>query len=73
MLKNQLILTAISGAVLSCVVTLAQEPAVNVDKKGHPNLAQAQQLIAEANHYIVEAQKINKNDMQLHARRRGSC
>lgn len=69
MTKKMQILPAIFGAVLFCGVTLAQEPAVNIDKKDHPNLAQAQELVAQANRYIVEAQKDNKNDMQLHAQK----
>ena len=59
--------TAILTAVLFCGVTLAQEPVVNIDKKRHPNLAEAQRLVVEANHYISEAQKDNKYDMQGHA------
>ena len=59
--------TAILIAVLFCGVTLAQEPVVNIDKKIHPNLAEAQRLVAEANHYVAEAQKDNRYDMKGHA------
>jgi hypothetical protein len=61
------VLTAILAAMLFCGVTLAQEPVVNIDKSKHPNLAEAQHLLSEANRYIVEAQKDNKYDMQGHA------
>jgi F0F1-type ATP synthase membrane subunit b/b' len=59
--------TAILIAVLFCGVSLAQEPVVNIDKKIHPNLAEAQRLVAEANHYVAEAQKDNRYDMKGHA------
>jgi hypothetical protein len=59
--------TAILGAVLLRGVTLAQEPVVDIDKGKHPNLAQAQQLVAQANHYVAEAQKANNYDMKGHA------
>lgn len=35
----------------------------------HPNLAQAQRLVTQANHYLEEAQKDNRYDMQGHAER----
>lgn len=53
--------------LLFCGITFAQEPVVNVDKNVHPNLAQAQQLISQANQYIVAAQKDNRWDMKDHA------
>jgi hypothetical protein len=58
---------AISGAMLFCGLILAQEPAVDINPKVHPNLAQAQRLVVEANHYVAEAQKDNRYDMQGHA------
>ena len=61
------VFTAILSAVLFCGVTLAQEPVVNIDKKIHPNLAEAQRLVVEANHYVAEAQKDNRYDMKGHA------
>ena len=59
--------TALLGAVLFCGLTLAQEPVVNIDKKIHPNLAEAQRLVVQANRYIIEAQKANNYDMKDHA------
>jgi ABC-type lipoprotein export system ATPase subunit len=56
------------AAVLLCgVVILAQEPVQNVDPKRHPNLAEAQHHIAEANRLIIVAQKENHLDMHGHA------
>lgn len=55
-------------AVLFCgVVIFAQEPVQNVDAARHPNLAEAQHLIAEANQRLVAAQRDNHDDMHGHA------
>jgi len=54
-------------AVLLCGATLAQEPVVDINKSVHPNLAEAQRLIVEANRYIALAQKDNRYDMKGHA------
>jgi len=59
--------TALLGAVLFCGLTLAQEPVVNIDKKIHPNLGEAQRLVAEASHYIDIAQGDRQVDMRGHA------
>ena len=59
--------TAILSVLLFCVVIAAQEPIVDIDKNRHPNLAEAQRLVVEANHYIAEAQKDNRYDMKGHA------
>jgi hypothetical protein len=61
------LLTAILSAVLFCGLTLAQEPVEDIDKTHHPELAEAQHLVVEANHRIAEAQKDNKYDMKGHA------
>jgi hypothetical protein len=53
--------------IFTSVMTVAQEPVQNIDKDKHPNLATAQKLIAEANSYIVTAQKDNKYDMKGNA------
>lgn len=53
--------------MLFCAVVLAQEPAVDIDKRVHPNLAEAQRLVVEANHFVAEAQKDNRYDMKGHA------
>ena len=61
------VFTAILSAALFCGVALAQEPTVNIDSKRHPNLAEAQRLLVEANHKITQAQTDNKRDMKGHA------
>ena len=56
------------AAMLLCgVVILAQEPVQNVDPKRHPNLAEAQHHIAEANRLLIAAQRDNHEDMHGHA------
>lgn len=61
------LLTAICTTVLFCVVTMAQEPVVNVDPHRHPNLAEAQRLMVKANEAIATAQRDNRYDMHGHA------
>ena len=60
---------AILSILMFCGVILSQEPVVNVDPARHPNIYQAQQLVAQANHYIVIAQKDNRYDMHGHAKK----
>ncbi len=67
MTKNNHAFAAILGMVLLGGISLAQEPVVNVDKNLHPNLAEAQRLVLEADHYIAKSQTANKYDMQGHA------
>jgi hypothetical protein len=67
MKKNLMINTIFSVALFCSGVTLAQAPVQNIDKNKHPNLAQAQTLVVEANNYIVNAQKDNRYDMHGHA------
>jgi len=63
LLKN----AAVTLALLCGTVIVAQEPVVNVDKGRHPNIAEAQRLVAQANNYIATAQKDNRYDMHNHA------
>jgi hypothetical protein len=65
--KSKLINTALSIALLCIGVMLAQDPSLNVDKNKHPNLAEAERLVIQANHYIVNAQQDNRYDMHGHA------
>ena len=58
---------ALLGAVLFCGMTLAQEPVENVDRRVHPNLGEAQHLIAEASQRINVAISDKKVHMQGHA------
>lgn len=69
MTKRMKFLTAIWSMVLFSVVTLAQEPVVNVDPHRHPNIAEAQRLMVKANESIVAAQKDNRYDMHGHCTR----
>jgi len=65
--KRIKLFTAVLTTFLFCGLTLAQEPAVNVNAKVHPNLAEAQKHLVQANQYIAAAQKDNKFDMKGHA------
>jgi len=67
MTRKMGVFTAILSAVLFCGVTLAQEPVLDIDKGKHPNLAEAQRLVVQANHAIATAQKDNRYDMKGHA------
>ena len=68
MRKRKLLISTILGATFfCCALTLAQEPVQDIDRKVHPNLAEAQNHVAQANKYITIAQKDNKYDMQGHA------
>jgi hypothetical protein len=66
MTKNIRVFTALT-ALLFCTATLAQEPVLDIDKRVHPNLAEAQRLVVDANRYVAAAQKDNKYDMKGHA------
>jgi hypothetical protein len=67
MITNKLKFALIVTAMLFCGATLAQEPVVDIDAKLHPNLAEAQRHVVEANRLVATAQKDNKDDMQGHA------
>lgn len=57
------------AAMLLCGVTLAQEPVQDINPRNHPNLANAQKHVVEANQEISDAQKDNRYDMRGHAER----
>ena len=69
MSKQARVLAAILVTVLFCGITLAQEPVVNISPKLHPNLSQAQRLVAQANRYIEKAQRATHSEMGGHAER----
>ena len=50
-------------------VALAREPARNVSKERHPNLAASQRLIAQAFDRLEAAQKANEYDLDGHAQK----
>jgi len=65
--KRLLINTILTAALLCGSVTLAQEPAQNINKGAHPHMAEAQRLVVGAYHEIEIAQRANKYDMHGHA------
>lgn len=67
MTKRSLVFPAMLMAVLLGGATLAQEPVIDISPKIHPNLAEAQHHVVEANRAIATAQKANKYDMKGHA------
>lgn len=67
MTKKVHVCTAVLTMMLFCGITLAQQPVLDISPKVHPNLAEAQRLVVEANKYIEKAQAVNKGDMQGHA------
>jgi len=67
MTKKMQTLGAIFTALLFCCITIAQEPAMDIDAKIHPELAAAQRHVVEANQAILAAQKANRYDMRGHA------
>jgi hypothetical protein len=66
--KMRKVTAALSALAFGLILT-AQEPVVDIDKKIHPNLAEAQRLVVEANHYVELAQRDNRYDMKGHAER----
>lgn len=67
-MKNTNPMKGVAIAILLCSsAVLAQDPVQNVDARLHPNIAQAQKLVAEAYRYLEHAQKENGYDMQGHA------
>jgi hypothetical protein len=65
--KGVLVNTMLSAALFCTCMMVAQEPVQNIDGSRHPNLAEAQHLIAKANGFITNAQKDNRYDMHGHA------
>ena len=67
--KSLLINTILSAAFFCSGVTLAQEPVQDIDRKLHPNMAEAQHHVVEASNYVLAAQKDNRYDMHGHAQK----
>ncbi|HXX15517.1 MAG TPA: hypothetical protein VEJ47_11495 [Candidatus Eremiobacteraceae bacterium] len=65
--RSLLISTILSVVLLFCCVISAQTPVQDIDKKVHPNLAEAQLHVVYANNAIANAQKDNTYDMKGHA------
>jgi hypothetical protein len=49
-------LTAILSVLVFCIVIVAQEPVVDIDRNRHPDLAEAQRLVVEANRSVAQAE-----------------
>jgi hypothetical protein len=60
-------ISAVLCVLAFCALTVGQDPVVDIDKNVHPNLAEAQRLVVDANHYVALAQKDNRYDMRGHA------
>jgi len=68
MTKKGVLINAMFSAALFCTcVMVAQDPVQNIERSRHPNLAEAQHLVAQANGFIAAAQKDNRYDMHGHA------
>ena len=67
MTKRNLVSRALLSTALFSILMYAQDPMVDIDPKIHPHLAEAQRLVAQANHEVAEAQKDNHYDMKGHA------
>ena len=59
--------TAVLGVLLMIGVVAMGQPATNVSKGKHPNLAAAQRLSLQAFEKITAAQQANEFDMSGHA------
>jgi len=69
MKRKAFVYPALLAAILLCGVGLAQEPVQDINSQLHPNLAEAQKHVVEANRAITGAQKDNRYDMKGHAER----
>jgi hypothetical protein len=70
MTKKGVLINAMFSAALFCTcVMVAQDPVQNIERSRHPNLAEAQHLVAQANGFIAAAQKDNRYDMHGHAQK----
>jgi len=49
--------TAVLSVLLFCIVIAAQEPVVDIDGNRHPDLAEAQRLVVDANHHVAQAEQ----------------
>ena len=60
-------------AIAACLslsgLAFAQKPARNVSAAKHPNLAAAQQLVAQAHQKVTAAQNANEFDLGGHAKK----
>lgn len=67
--KSLYLAGALAVGLMFIGVTLAQRPQVTIDPARHPNLAEAQQHIAQAYEKIEVAQQANNSQLGGHADR----
>ena len=68
-MKRGILSLMVGMLMLSGTAALAEEPALNVSKSLHPNIAAAQRLSRQAYNKISAAQKANEFDMDGHAQK----
>jgi predicted metal-dependent phosphoesterase TrpH len=67
-MSKKTILTSMAASLLFIGgIAVAEQPAQNVSKGRHPNIAAAQRLSTQAYEKITAAQEANEWDMQGHA------
>jgi hypothetical protein len=69
MIKKRVFAPLIASLLLIGGIAIAEQPAQNVSKGKHPNLAAAQRLSNQAFEKITAAQQANEWDMQGHAKK----
>jgi hypothetical protein len=69
MIKKRVFTPLIASLLLIGGIAIAEQPAQNVSKGKHPNLAAAQRLSNQAFEKITAAQQANEWDMQGHAKK----
>jgi hypothetical protein len=69
MIKKRIFAPLIAFLLLIGGIAIAEQPAQNVSKGKHPNLAAAQRLSNQAFEKITAAQQANEWDMQGHAKK----
>ncbi len=69
MIKKRVFAPVIASLLLIGGIAIAEQPAQNVSKGKHPNLAAAQRLSNQAFEKISAAQQANEWDMQGHAKK----
>jgi hypothetical protein len=69
MIKKRVFAPLVASLLLIGGIAIAEQPAQNVSKGKHPNLAAAQRLSNQAFEKITAAQQANEWDMQGHAKK----
>ncbi len=69
MMKTRVVVPFVASLLLIGGIAIAEQPAQNVSKGKHPNIAAAQRLTNQAFEKITAAQEANEWDMQGHAKK----